>query len=142
MNPSLFQPYSSPNSSPSPNYSPKFILGAEFANAVSGVIVGNGAVVHTREQMMPEVVQLVFRMGAPVAKEHTIGDWEPKVMGKQPAIFFCVDHEFWLVRDALGPGYRVRTRNAPIQDVSLTLAALNCIIRCKCTLANHYLQHA
>ena len=33
-------------------------------------------------------------------------------------------------------------RNAPIQDVSLTLAALNCIIRCKCTLANHYLQHA
>ena len=77
-------------------------LGAEFANAVSGVIVGNGAVVHTREQMMPEVVQLVFRMGAPVAKEHTIGDWEPKVMGKQPAIFFCVDHEFWLVRDALG----------------------------------------
>ena len=92
-------------------------LGAEFANAVSGVIVGNGAVVHTREQMMPEVVQLVFRMGAPVAKEHTIGDWEPKVMGKQPAIFFCVDHEFWLVRDALGPGYRVRTTGGRAEEI-------------------------
>ena len=49
-------------------------LRAEFASAVSGVVVGICAVAHTRKQMMPKLVKLVFQVGAPVAKKRTIAD--------------------------------------------------------------------
>ena len=83
-------------------------LGAEFAKPIPRIVVWDGSVVHAGEQMVAEWIQMVFRVGAAVAKKCTTRDREPEMVSKQPAIFLRVNDEFRLVRDALGPCYCVR----------------------------------
>ena len=50
---------------------------------------------------------------------------------------------FWRRAISVGLQWDIARSALNIKDIhDVSLAALNCIIRCKCTLANHSLQHA